>query len=619
MTSPTFLTTLLLALSLMPATTRASEAGFDLLYRQIDEGVVSLATATETRSQLERLRAQIPSGDSARQRRFDALRCDTGVREDYDRVAIEAREGLKLAGAARDAESQARFHLCAGLATEYLGNPRDALPHYTAGVELARKHELLRVLGKGLSRRAAVSSQLGEQAQSLLDLLESRRVYQQAGLNDLAEANLLYIAMAYRRMGVFDKARDYLQQSEAYATRRGQWQMRFDALLQLGYLEYDRGEPTAAVVPFEQALALAESNQNSVYAGIAQTALAASKTASGDPTRGLQLLYRAEASLSDDSTRALWRLRRGEALAALDRHTPALGDFDAAQQLLRGENPRLLALILQARANSHRALKNTDAALADYQRLMTLREQLDRANRDQQEALLRHQLDADRREIEARRAAVEQELKQRQAALDDKARQWQLVALASTGLLLLVLLALWIRQILRARRREALAMTDPLTGVANRRSVEETARAAILLADRHGDPMTVFVFDIDHFKQINASHGAAVGDEVLRRIAIVCQQALRKFDRLGRIGGEEFVVVLPRTPLQAGLLVAQRLRENVEQLELDWLVPGLRVTVSIGVVQFRHAYDDFDTLLKRADAAMLRAKENGRNRVEIAG
>lgn len=165
---------------------------------------------------------------------------------------------------------------------------------------------------------------------------------------------------------------------------------------------------------------------------------------------------------------------------------------------------------------------------------------------------------------------------------------------------------------------ERLATTDSLTGLANRRHLFVILEQEVYRAQRYGTTLSLIMFDIDHFKHVNDNWGHAAGDHVLRGIARETHQILRKTDQAGRYGGEEFVVVLPETDLLEALLLAHRLSEQIsgtvitrEQGE------SLSVTVSMGVAALVPG-EDGNELICRADQALYRAKQNGRNRVETA-
>jgi diguanylate cyclase (GGDEF)-like protein len=158
-----------------------------------------------------------------------------------------------------------------------------------------------------------------------------------------------------------------------------------------------------------------------------------------------------------------------------------------------------------------------------------------------------------------------------------------------------------------------LATIDPLTEIANRRGfIErcETERARAARADR---PLSLLMIDVDHFKAINDRYGHDGGDAVLRAIADRFRQTLRSADVPGRLGGEEFAILLPETDLQGAGLLAERLRAAVEQMSTSFETYRIAVTVSIGVVAVRHDDGAIERALHDADALMYRAKDRGRN------
>jgi diguanylate cyclase (GGDEF)-like protein/PAS domain S-box-containing protein len=158
------------------------------------------------------------------------------------------------------------------------------------------------------------------------------------------------------------------------------------------------------------------------------------------------------------------------------------------------------------------------------------------------------------------------------------------------------------------------ATRDPLTGVYNRRHVEEVLRKEVDRARRHERPLVVAMMDADHFKNINDTYGHQTGDEVLRAISDRCRQTLRSNDILARYGGEEFVVVFPETNLDEAGAVAERLRVAVAGSPIKVGEQTVAVTISIGLAAFAPG-NDLDRLLHRADAALYTAKQDGRNLV----
>jgi len=158
------------------------------------------------------------------------------------------------------------------------------------------------------------------------------------------------------------------------------------------------------------------------------------------------------------------------------------------------------------------------------------------------------------------------------------------------------------------------ATHDPLTGLFNRRHVEEVLRKEVVRAQRHARPLAVAMMDADHFKTINDTYGHQTGDEVLREISERCRKMLRSNDVLGRYGGEEFVIVFPETNIGEASVVAERLRAAVAGDPIQVGDKTLAATVSIGVAAYAPG-QDLETLFQRADSALYTAKQDGRNLV----
>ena len=168
------------------------------------------------------------------------------------------------------------------------------------------------------------------------------------------------------------------------------------------------------------------------------------------------------------------------------------------------------------------------------------------------------------------------------------------------------------------RQLAHMAMFDSLTGALSRPALFQHADKEFNRAKRYHRPLSVIMLDIDHFKRINDEYGHQAGDNVLQIFVEACEEITRETDLLGRIGGEEFVLLLPDTPLNSAYYLAERLRERINKypyLAGDMLI---EVTASLGVAEVQDADGDFKALLQRVDEALYDAKHSGRNRVKMA-
>ena len=161
------------------------------------------------------------------------------------------------------------------------------------------------------------------------------------------------------------------------------------------------------------------------------------------------------------------------------------------------------------------------------------------------------------------------------------------------------------------------ASTDSLTGIINRRYFQNQAEQEVRRSRRFARDMAVMMIDIDHFKPINDTYGHAVGDTIIQGVVKRALECLRQSDSIGRVGGEEFAVLLPETALAAARDVAERLRAHIEARPYIIGSGALACTVSIGVAQLSALDSSLEDLLHRADTALYAAKNDGRNRVEV--
>jgi diguanylate cyclase (GGDEF)-like protein len=160
-----------------------------------------------------------------------------------------------------------------------------------------------------------------------------------------------------------------------------------------------------------------------------------------------------------------------------------------------------------------------------------------------------------------------------------------------------------------------MCITDTLTSAYNRQYLYQRLPEELERCRRYGDPLSVVLLDVDHFKSFNDTYGHAAGDFVLKALVHTVNSTIREVDGLVRYGGEEFLLLMPRTPLQGASEGAERLRSVVAQTNFMWADKTLRVTISLGVTDFKNDMQNEEALLRRADELLYEAKSSGRNRV----
>jgi len=453
--------------------------------------------------------------------------------------------------------------------------------------------------------------------------LETHQRITSAGDNPHLQARHTYWAgIVQMELAKYTDAQTLLRQAARQFREAGNatWESECERMLATVFIDEQR--PRDALEPAQRATALLETLDDPLYLAQARSALAVALAAHQRYGEAQALALQALAAVPrSDKTRRLGVLLRQAQVLLLS------GDAAGAERvLLREVQPELPPVAEQPTvhrrhqhllAQARSALGNARGAETAWRAVI----ELDRADF---ERVLARQLDAQRGLLEAQGLQRENELLQSRAQAAERAlaADARSSALATVGALLLLLGAAgalwWMR---RANRRiAAVAATDALTGLLNRRSLLDLGRPAFAAAAQGGGPLSVMILDLDHFKHINDSRGHAAGDEVLRRMGQVLRQVLRRSDQVARWGGEEFVLLLPGASVEQALALAERQRAAVAEADLGLgaEVPLPHATVSIGVASVQAGDADLGALIARADRALYAAKAGGRNRVVAA-
>lgn len=594
-----------------------SATAFDALFKRLDLGDFSALDAAAQRKLVQQLQALLPGNDAHRKRLLDTLHCgldfDNAAKRGYEFANAKLSEALL----AKDTDASIRFYYCRGAYQESIATPRDSLADYERGIDLARSSDSTALLAVGLAQRGGIYSLLGIYGKALADLLEAQQMFVQQELPEAASQNLQAIGIAYRRLGYSDKAREYLNQSIDHEKRVGDQESLIVSLVQLGYTDEEAGHYTAALDTLRRAHDLAAGSRDRTLIGATRIGIASVLNDLKKYDEAIQSLNKAQADFSaagDVASTGMLNYERGRSFAGLGQQRKALDAYKDAETIFSASgNRRYQQLLYRAKAESLEASGHTAQALAEYKRYLQAHDDVEEQRANQQAQMLREQFDTQRSNLENTRLKSEKALNYRQVQTLLRVRYWQQIAMGLLVVLLALLILLAIRQLRRLKRWKRMASLDSLTGIANRRSIEHFLAAAIRHAHARHEPLAVLAIDIDRFKTINDSHGHAAGDRVLMRITHACVEALRDGDMLGRIGGEEFLAVLPGSNMEQAMEIAERLRVRVEALAGTDAMPATPVTISLGVAHMRAQDNGIEDIQRRADEALYRAKAAGRN------
>jgi len=604
--------------SLLPGGTRAAAAPVHPAQALVEQARdASFRDPTESVRLVEQaLRAL--AGNPAVDLEIEArlLLCD--YQAERDPAAAQREVGIleELLPRAQRPALRAGVLACRGQMREYANDSARAKSLYEEAVTLADAAGDTDMLANALYLRGYLRSVQGELAAALTDLRRAHQLYLRLDQARRMANVLNAIAIVYNRMGDHAQARDYYRQSLKTLVAHDALREQAVTLHNLGRATENLGDLAAAREAYEAALAASRQIDFPRGEAYAQRGLASLANGAGDATAALAHLDAADAragNAPDERLRAQILLQRGIALRLLKRPTESAQALERALRIFAAADSRNeLAATYGALAATHAAAGDWRAA---YERESAYRIESDKLLRrqiDQRFATLKIEFDTAAKERENTLLQRENRAAEMALAQEQRANQLKVVALALAAVLLLALALLVLRQRRTGQAMRSLALTDELTGLPNRRRV--LARLGELLA--HADaPCAVLLADLDHFKRINDEHGHLVGDEVLKLVAARLTEAVREPVVVGRLGGEEFLVVLPDTTLEAARQAAERIRESVAATDTQRWPGRPALTISLGVAVSNGAGDSVSAMLSRADAALYDAKRAGRNRV----
>jgi diguanylate cyclase (GGDEF)-like protein len=592
----------------------------------VDRGALEMRTNPEASrrdadSALEILKRE-PNADLEIRARL--LLCDYFSERDTGAARQEIATAMPLLAAAQRPGLRAGLLTCEGEIYEAAGENARARTQYEHAVAVATDANDEEMLAGALFLRGYLLGLQGEYATGLTDLRRSQSLFEKLAMSTHALTTLNAIAILYNRMGDYAQAEHIYTRALKAQRDAGLHREVAVTLYNLGRAQENQQRWDAAQRAFAESLKIAREIGYARGEAYALRGTAAVAIAAGDPRGALDTLKRAEALLThtpDARLRGQIQLGRGIALhrlgrledsqrtleeaLAIFREADALGELASAQSELAGVQGELGDW--RAGFQTLRAYKTTSDRLLQNQldqRFATLKVEFDTAAKEKENELLI-------RENEVNEKALEQER---------RARKLQAALIVLTALLAGMLATLAIHQRRTTLRMRTLAMTDELTGAPNRRAV--LGRLEELLQREDADCSSILILDMDYFKSINDRYGHAAGDKVLRLVAHELRAAVREPAFFGRLGGEEFLIVLPEIDAEEALRAADRFRELMIGMDISkWCPERKRISASIGVTTSLAQLDTPSSMLQRADNALYAAKRAGRNcaRAEAGG
>lgn len=599
---------------------------FDRLILQLEQGEVSFTSRTELDAFSQQLKNAAPMDDPARVLRLNRELCLADYLDKPEQGTVFANKFIAELEAKQDVVNLSHFYLCRAQHYGSQNRTKEQELDLTKALELANRSEDALTQAMMLSGNAEMYSARGQHADSLVQLFKAHDLYKRLGHRDGIGYSVENIATAFRRMGEYEKAIEYLDLSEKeFAAPGDQYRLGF-LLQQKAFVYGELNKPDIAKQLFRRVRQIYQQIEEPTFVTATDIDLMWVANMEQRYSESLELADKVTAQLAvyeqqgegqQVINQGLFYLYRAEALAGTGNMPESLKQFEQAHQVIGAlNNPRYLLWLKRAWSKT---LADAGMHNQAYQQLLEanhLQEELNSQAKQQRESLLRYQFDTALQDEKNNQLKAENQLSAQQVLVLESAQRWQYIAIGLFIILSLIALFYAISQIQRNRQLHRLAMTDELTQVANRRSILWFANQTRLKAIAQQQHWCLLLIDIDYFKQCNDSFGHDAGDQVLVQTAAAMKSLLRTSDRVGRTGGEEFLLVLPDLDLTAATAIAERLRQVVAQLTFA-PYSQVKITVSVGVAEAgRH--EDVREAMSRADAALYQAKSLGRNKVVAA-
>lgn len=607
---------------------------FEQIFILIDNGDINDASYPNLIDEMAQL---IDDGDIARtyrllpkqclaynfleeQQNLNAQKFLTDVYQRYSEMPADIRINLKL---------------CEATLLRYRGEITDANQMVQQALIDAKQINDQRLTADAYSILGQIASYTGDFAVALKNLLQAYEGYQKLKLVTLERLTLLDLAITYRRLGETETALKYYSQLEQAFSDSDQIALVMLVKNDMAYAFEDIDEFQKAA---DYYLAIynyyQETQSDPTFVARVAVDMSSALIQLEQYQQALDYLYKYEAIISPsvDTHYSFLHLYKAQAKHGLKLTKEALPHLEKATVgFNKNHNKRGHEMLLKLKVEIFESLEQWQQAYQAQLALYEIHLKLDKALENQASTEMRVKFDSEKIEAENAELVAYHELKDQQFIIqqDNERLQILTLALGFASVLLLIIFSLYFNK--KSQQLKQLALTDLLTQLPNRLSFYRNAQNTFTRLSERQQPLSIISIDIDHFKLVNDQHGHDTGDKVLKAVAQICLENLsvvhlseqhssmtRKShtgrSHIGRVGGEEFLILLPNTRSQAAINLAQSILNDIHSFDFSHISENLSVTISAGVATFKDE-TTLTELIKKADKALYRAKNQGRNQV----
>lgn len=562
------------------------------------------------------------NGDQAQQ--LEALTLVVEARiatEDYDQVEQALAAAQQLARQLNNDTVNFRLLMAQAALTAAHGQPLLALPLYDQAAQLALRQRSGREQVAVLIEKSSLLVQLSRYNEALLLLVQANDLAEKLALPREASKSLGSMGNVQAKLGHFSAAYDYYQKAIAKLNPKEDKYLLSVVTYDFAKTQLDAGNVWQSEELFKESLGYSNELHDLVGVAFARYqlgTLALKKGLFETARRQLEPALAEFVRTQNLDLQLRVRLVLAEVFAAQRAGQSALAALSAARQLvLQKPTVENELLLHQSSSVVHRSLGHYKEALTAQDAWLASKQQKDDLFNRKLIAEMQEQFNVKKQEVENNLLKSEQRRQAAELASGEQRRLILMFALAG-GFLLLVGMGYFLFAQMKSKRAYAdLALRDALTGAPNRRHILHYAKLQLKACAATGNELSLAVIDLDHFKSINDRFGHDTGDAVLKAFATATLGELRGGDRIGRYGGEEWLLVLPSTRQEQASAVFARLRNAVRDQHPAEVPAEIVLSFSMGVAQAL-PHEDLEDLLQRADRAMYQAKEKGRDQVAVA-
>ena len=565
----------------------------------------------------------IANDDEVRQKLLIRLTCWNQPSETPEELlkAIEyAEQQLLIYAEPYPSEINTDLLLCLGNFKQYAGQLDGALKDLSTAISNAYELESPRLIADGRSIRGAMQSYQGDYATALEDLITAQHLYEKLNVTYWANDNLNNLAASYRRFGDPETAIKYQMKLEQTYLTSGMLFEADNVNVQIAFSLEELGRLQESTERFYKSLKFWQSQKETNAVASTKVNIAGNLIKQGQVDKALTLLKEAEPHIpvEYDGQHSFLSLFFAEAYFTKNDLDNALEHSKKASiDFKRGGNRRGESQNLQLQSQIYYAKGDIENAYKSLTAFLEMHLSLDKQIMSDRNAEMQTRFNTDKVLDENENLLKATTDKELQLQIMQRNESLQIVIIILVAIILIIVSVFAYKQLKRKRKYQNLALTDELTSLSNRRAIYSQSDNFIKHAKLSRQPFSIILFDADHFKQVNDKFGHDIGDTVLVKLASLTMGMMRETDVVGRVGGEEFLVLLPNITHNTAMEIAQRLLDCIANYDWSHIAPDLQQTVSAGVASLENEAE-LSPLLLKADTALYKAKSAGRNCVKSA-